>query len=72
MRPKTPPDLLKKDFDELDASDKFKVLGIPIENCMRYLCMNLTMLRFDNPKACECAGTRLFDRIRILFWSHRV
>jgi peptide/nickel transport system substrate-binding protein len=43
-------DLPPKDFSELAASEKFNVHGIPIENSMWYLDMNVTIPPFDNKK----------------------
>ncbi len=43
-------DLPPKDFSELAASEKFNVHGIPIENSMWYVDMNVTEPPFDNQK----------------------
>ena len=39
-----------KDFAELNKTGKFKVVGIPIENMLWYIDMNVTKAPFDNPK----------------------
>jgi peptide/nickel transport system substrate-binding protein len=43
-------DLPPKDFNELSKGDKLRVVGIPIENSMWYIGMNVTRPPFDNVK----------------------
>ena len=43
-------DLPPKDFAELKASGKFKIEGVPVENSMWYVDMNVTKAPFDNVK----------------------
>ena len=42
-------DLPPKDFAELHDEGKLKVEGIPVENCMWFVDMNVTIPPFDNP-----------------------
>ena len=57
-------DLPPKDFSELDKSGKVKVLGIPIENSMWYVDMNVKMPPFDNPKVREAMSYAIpYDKI---------
>jgi peptide/nickel transport system substrate-binding protein len=57
-------DLPPKDFAELDATGKFKVLGIPIENFMWYVDMQVHMPPFNNPKVREAMAYAIpYERI---------
>ena len=47
---KTTADLVAKDFAELAALKKIKVIGTPIENAMQYIGLNVKQPPFDNVK----------------------
>jgi len=59
-------DLPPKDFAELAKSGKFKVVGVPIENSMWYVDMNVKKAPFDNVKVRQAISYAIpYERI----WS---
>ncbi|MDO5537265.1 MAG: ABC transporter substrate-binding protein [Desulfovibrionaceae bacterium] len=49
-------DLPPKDFAELHEAGKVKVEGVPVENCMWFVDMNVTKPPFDNQKVREAVS----------------
>lgn len=57
-------DLPPKDFNELSKGDKLRVIGIPIENSMWYIGMNVQKPPFDNVKVRQAIAYALpYDKI---------
>ena len=57
-------DLPPKDFDEMAKAGKLKVVGIPVENAMSYVGMNVKTPPFDNVKVRQAVAYALpYDKI---------
>lgn len=57
-------DLPPKDFNELSRGEKLRVIGVPIENSMWYVGMNVTKPPFDNVKVRQAVAYALpYDKI---------
>jgi peptide/nickel transport system substrate-binding protein len=57
-------DLPPKDFNELSKAGKLRVIGVPIENAIWYVGMNVTKPPFDNVKVRQAVAYALpYDKI---------
>jgi peptide/nickel transport system substrate-binding protein len=57
-------DLPPKDFDEMAKAGKLKVVGIPVENAMSYVGMNVKTPPFDNVKVRQAVAYAIpYDKI---------
>ena len=57
-------DLPPKDFNELSKEGKLRVIGVPVENSMWYIGMNVTKPPFDNVKVRQAVAYVLpYDKI---------
>jgi len=57
-------DLPPKDFDEIARAGKLKVVGIPVENAMAYVGMNVKTPPFDNVKVRQAVAYAIpYDKI---------
>lgn len=52
-------DMASKDYAELEAAKKLKVIGTPVENALQYVGMNVTKPPFDNPKVRQAVAYAL-------------
>jgi peptide/nickel transport system substrate-binding protein len=57
-------DLPPKDFYELSQAGKLRVIGVPIENALWYVGMNVTKPPFDNVQVRQAVASALpYDKI---------